>query len=184
MVNALSPEKTRPVLAPLPTRRYVAKIFHDLPFLCNNCVKIVTIIKKFAKNFRQFCATTTLKFFQRLRQQKLLAQQWKLWRNFFLRNFGVTLAFDIIVFLVSQKHRNFSRHCAYLSLIFAHTKTTRVSMRAFVTFMLRTHTTAHTSNTHACYLCVRWRLLFVVVVSSVEYWDYVSGFHVNAYVFA
>ena len=116
----------------MPTRRYAAKIFHDLPFLCNNCVKNCNDYKKnftkilqkklakkykkiFTKNMWQYCATTTLKFFQRLRQQKLLPPQWKLWRNhrnnFFRRNFGAMLAFDILLFfLASQKHSNFRRH--------------------------------------------------------------------------
>ena len=51
-------------------------------------------------------------------------------------------------------------------------------------YVSSTHTIAHMSGTRVCYLCVRGRLLFVVVHTSIEYWAYISGFHINAYVFA
>ena len=206
--TVLSPydRKNFTVLATSPTRRYMAKIFHYLQFLCNNCVKIVTIIKKFLQKFykkiteKNFCKKFSailrhdnFKIFSTTAPTKIIATTMETMaqpsQQLFSRNFDATLAFGPVVFLSSQKHSNFRRHFAHLSLIFAHTKTTHVSMRAFVTFMLRAHTTAHTSITRARYLCAHtcWRLLFVVVfviVSTCPYWDYVSGFHVNHYVFA
>ena len=51
--TVLSPydRKNFTVLAPLPTRRYAAKIFHDLQFLCNNCVKNCNDYKKILQKF-------------------------------------------------------------------------------------------------------------------------------------
>ena len=134
-------------------------------------------------NFKIFSTTAPTKIIATAMETMAQPSQ-----QLFRRNFGAMLVFDILLFfLASQKHSNFRRHCAHLSLIFEHTKNAHVFMRAFVTFIFRAHTIAHTSI-HSCALsmrtCTCGRLLFVVVASTVEYWDNISGFHINHYVFA
>ena len=75
----------------------------------------------------QYCATTTLKFFQRLRQQKLLPPQWKLWRNHY---YGATIATTFFAVTSAQ--------CCHLIFccFFGITKTPQLSqtLRAFITY--------------------------------------------------